>query len=189
VKRILLPLALTALLAPLAYAHEPKGTQKNYCEYFSDWAFHDYQTDFSAFFLVLGIDGNQAGDCNGDGLPGDYDGHHEWAYGGAWLLVESGFGLPSVDPSVGAGTLYCFREWGHHPYFGPIYVDDTAFGSGTAFRVAADNVDLTGLGEGCGDGFMDTWTDCVGSCAVTFLPGLDGSYHVHVSGTAGHVVS
>jgi hypothetical protein len=119
---------------------------------------------------------------------GDYDNHAEYARGGAWILVNTGAGVPSADPNVGAGTEYCYGDEGHHAEFGPVTVNDVVLGAGATFTVASDTVDLTGLGEGCGDFESDNGTDCVGSCTVTFTAGLDGSYQVYVQGTLGHVV-
>lgn len=216
-KNFALVLAAALLLTPLTLAHEPRGTYKNYCEPpGGEWLIHDYKADASARFLVAGTDGNWGGDCSGVFDPGyvcagldpedplntfligicdfdpplaDGDGHHEWAYGGAWLLVNSGAGIPSPDPNLGAGTLFCFAEQGHHATFATVAVDDVALGFGTSFWVGVDIIDLTGTGRGCGDGFADQSQECVGSCTVTFPPGLDGSYHVHVRGTVGHVYS
>jgi hypothetical protein len=121
----------------------------------------------------------------------DFDGHAEYARGGAWILVNTGNGVPSADPNVGAGTEYCYGDEGHHAEFGPVTVNDVVLGAGATFTVAADNVDLTTVGEGCGDFESDNGVDCVGTCTsaeITFPAGLDGSYQVYVQGTLGHVV-
>jgi hypothetical protein len=127
----------------------------------------------------------------------DFDGHAEYARGGAWILVETGAGVPSSDPNVGAGTEYCYGDEGHHTAFGSVQVIDVSTLANTAeFTVASDTIDLTGVGEGCGDFESDNGSTFVGgsascsggSCTVTFGAGLDGSYQVYVQGTQGHVI-
>ena len=208
---------LIALAAsPAAFAHNPAGTPKNYCEPLDDWFVHDYAPLATGTFVFLPTDGNVGGDCNPGfsvGVGGtivcvsvspsliyvnwceanspvsDWDGHTEWAQGGANLLVLSGSGSPSADPSVGAGTLYCWAANGHHANFATVTVTDALLGSGATFTVTADTVDLTGTGEGCGDNLSDGGQECVGTCTVTFPAGLDGSYQVFVTGTLGHIES
>ena len=119
----------------------------------------------------------------------DYDGHAEYARGGAWLLVTSGAGVPSADPNVGAGTVYCFGDEGHHANFATVTVDDLVLGAGVEVTVAADTVDLTGVGEGCGDFESDEGATDVGTVTATFPAGLDGTYQVYVQGTQGHVTT
>ena len=87
--RIILSCVVAALLAaPLAIAHEPAGTPKNYCEPPSEWNTHDWNSDPpSTRFSTKGIgtesgsttshssgdpkyqwpymDGNLGGDCSG----------------------------------------------------------------------------------------------------------------------------
>jgi hypothetical protein len=117
----------------------------------------------------------------------DYDGHKEFGFlAHALILVTTGAGVPSADPNVGAGSLYCWHEEGHHQPFGPVAADDALISS-VSFTVNADNVDLTGIGEGCGDFQFDAGEDCIDFCSVTFHPGLDGAYHVVVTGSQGHV--
>ena len=216
-----LPLALVALLvaAPLAFAHSPAGTPKNYCEDPSsgDWSVHDYAgLEDDRVPPVSSQDGNLAGDC----APGfsvtptyacpshhwligvnelgtyvcvdppatDWDRHNEFALGGAVLLVASGEGVPSTDPAVGAGTLYCFGAEGHHANYVIVTVEDVVLGAGADYHVTSDTVDVTGAGEGCGDLVSDNHQHCSDTCTVTFPHGLDGSYQVYVRlGTAGHL--
>lgn len=203
---VALPTLVVLLLLPFALAHNPAGTPKNYCEPTSEWDTHDYAGGFASVSVRLpNLDGNLGGDCDGSGFAvdptgpsvtwgaADFDGHHEWSIGWARLLVNSGAGVPSPDPSVGAGTFFCFGFGGHHPAFGPVTVDDSVLGGGATFYVMADTLDLTGVGNGCGDGQVlgdeEGFQTCLGSCAVTFPPGLDGSYMVFVTGIAGHIVS
>lgn len=213
-------LALCILSLPLAFAHSPAGTPKNYCEPVEEWGVHEYVAGGGGRVLQGFEDGNLGGDCDGltsadPGKPcagyrdpadpltlyvalcdadvspplADYDGHAELATGGAWLLVRTGTGEASKDPAEGAGTFYCFGELGHHSEFPTVTVHDVLLGAGAGFTVAADLVDLTGTGDGCGDFQSDQGTRCTGTCAPTFAAGLDGSYQVYVDGTAGHVES
>jgi hypothetical protein len=129
----------------------------------------------------------EVGVCDFDPPVADWDGHDEFALGGAVLLVETGSG--EADPTAGSGSLYCYGGIGHHPAFGPFTVTDVVLGAGATFTVTSDRIDLLGLGDGCGDFKSDDSSDCVGTCAVTFGPGLDGAYVVYVQGTSGHVVS
>lgn len=175
-KSILLVAAALAV-APLAFAHQPAGTPKDYCEPYPDWFEHDYGALSVGQFSFVYYDGNLA-DCNGDGVPYDADGHFEYATGGAFFPVDS-FGS-------GGGSVGCYGLDGHHPAFGQFTVNDLALGAGTGFIVGADTYDGTGLNPACGDGFVDALSHCVGSCSVTFPPGLDGSYYVFIDGTQGH---
>jgi hypothetical protein len=129
--------------------------------------------------------------CDSDfNLPvADWDGHNEFAFGGAWILVSSGDGTPSGDPTLGAGTAYCFGAEGHHAKYGPFLVEDIALETGVLFSVASDTVDITESPSGCGDFESDNSSDCIDTCKVTFLPGLDGAYVVYVQGAAGHVIT
>jgi hypothetical protein len=210
----LVSLVAVLLATPMVTAHDPAGTPKNYCEPQAEWLVHDYGAPASGGLVLGNEDGNLAGDCDPGFTPpqpyvdvdpadplasdagytgfnppaADWDGHGEYALGGAWLLVETGNGEPSADPAVGAGTAWCFGAEGHHPSFGPFGVEDVILGSGVSFSVASDTQDLTGTGEGCGDFENDESADGVGYLdSVTFPPGLDGAYVVHVQGTAGHV--
>ena len=204
----LIVLAVALAMAPLALAHEPMGAPKLHCETAAEWAVHDYGPPAPGFLIWTFIDGS-ASDCDGttsvtpvidtqdplnsdiyvDPPVADYDGHSEYARGGAWILVDSGLGVPSASPDIGAGTLYCYGAEGHHPRYGPFVVRDLYFESGVEFSVYSDTVDLLGDGEGCGDFESDNGADCIDTCKVTFLPGLDGSYQVYVLGTQGHVIT
>jgi hypothetical protein len=216
--KLLVTTALALAIAPLAFAHDPAGTPKNYCEPLGEWNVHDYGAPATGALIFGHEDGNLGGDCSGNTVlnPGgpcvyedpnspigsglglcdseidpplaDWDFHSEFAFGGAWILVDSGNGEPSWDPGVGAGTLYCYGAEGHHAAFGPVSVTDFVLGAGATFSVYADTEDITMAGDGCGDFEEDNGTDCVGSCTLTFPPGLDGSYVVYVQGTSGHVV-
>lgn len=205
-------IAVAAVLAasPLILAHAPMGTPKTYCESGWDWQVHEYIPVASGNFAFTPTDGN----LQSCGLPpgvdadvsdpnpanwrfevilgvADYDGHLETAQGGAVLPVDSGLGGPSPSANLPAGSLYCFAQEGHHPTFGPFNVDDIVFGTGVAFTVGVDRVDVGGAGGGCGDGIIDNWVAFPGGtcpCYVPFGPGLDGVYSVFVGpGTAGHV--
>lgn len=176
-KSILL-MAAAFVAAPLAFAHNPAGTPKNYCEDPSEWYEHDYGPLSGGQFSFVYYDGN-LGDCDGDGTLYDADGHFEYAGGGAFFPVDTGDG-------VNGGSLACFGTVGHHPAFGPFRIEDLVFGPTASYTVAADTYDATGLNPLCGDGFMDSVATCVFTCFVTFGPGLDGAYYVYIDGTAGH---
>jgi hypothetical protein len=176
-KRLLVPVSL-ALLLPLALAHTPTGTPKPYAEPVPEWTVHEYGPPASGASIGPRIDGWALG-----------DGHKEFAVGGAYILVFSGGGAPSVDANESAGSVFCHGEAGHHPAFGPVSVFADFLGAGVTFTVAADNVDLGGSGRGCGDGVSDNATDCIGTCTVTFPPGLDGAYRIYIQGVeGGHVI-
>lgn len=161
-------LTLAALLVPLAAGHTPAGEPKNYCEPATDWSVHDYMPN-PLGTLSRPVDGN-TGLCGTNPPP---DGHQEWAQGGAWLLVNSGPGF--LIPGAAGGSIVCFGEVGHHNHFGPITLS-----TGGSFTVNVDDVDLT-QSSPCGDGLIDNTTPCTGTCIVTFVSGLDGSYQVIVS--------
>ena len=214
-RKWILLVATLLVSTPMAFAHSPAGTPKNHCESSSEWVVHDYGPVASGRLVYGNEDGNRGGDCNpgfslgsacvtvdpaepllveadlcGSNPPiADWDGHNEFAFGGAWLLVRSGDGQPSADPSAGAGTLYCFGAEGHHADYATVSVNDVLLGGGADFQVSADTVDLSGTGEGCGDFQNDDGQVCTGTCTVTFPAGLDGAYVVFVTGTAGHVES
>jgi hypothetical protein len=219
-KSFLMAIVAALVAAPLALAHDPAGTPKNYCEVGSaEWAVHDYAPVASGSLIYGNEDGNLGGDCVSGplGTPcagfddpadpltfyvgvcdfnppvADWDEHNEFAFGGAWILVNSGTGEFNA---AGSGTLYCFGAEGHHAEFGPVDVVDTVLGAGATFTVAADNVDLVGSADpsqasGCGDFESDNGVDCIGTCTpteITFPAGLDGAYVVYVQGSLGHVV-
>lgn len=227
-KMMLLTLAAALLAAPLTLAHQPAGTPKNYCEPLAEWSTHEYGPPASGVLVAGFIDGNLAGDCDpglsvtpivspsvrdplesevgADVNPplADYDGHSEFAFGGAFLLAESGTG--AYDPA-GSGSLYCFGEAAHHSQFPLITVTDVALGSALSVMVGVDNgpgatfplgavtvqpqnptsPDASGDAS-CGDGLVDLWDTCFGSCSPWFPPGMDGAYYVFIQGgTQGHV--
>lgn len=115
---------------------------------------------------------------------GTWDGHLEFALGGAWLLA--------AEP----GASICFGGYADHDAGTEIFVYDVAFwsvGSDVAFSVASDNLNnmppLDPNAPNCGDHESDFAADCVNRCTPGFPPGLDGSYQVYVQGTSGHVVN
>jgi hypothetical protein len=181
-----------------------KGTPKNYCEPQSEWFQHDYATGTGLFILLnedgnlLGdCDGVVTADpgtpcagadpadpvntffvglCDSDINPpvADYDGHREFALGGAWILA-------------GASAEDCFGDAAHHTEFGSFTVDDTVLGAGATADVAADTVDATGQLGTCGDFESDVSESFIGGGTVSIPAGLDGSYQVYVTGSLGHV--
>ena len=194
-------LVCVALLAtPLAYAHigGTRGPPKPYCEDTPDWQVHDYGPPATGTAIGGYSDGN-VDDCDGDFNPNDpwcvaeevarqdlngdgqvcekadFDGHREWAWGGAWLLADDG-------DSNTYGATACYGEAPHHPYYGPIWVWDESVWNGVQFDVGADYTPVD-----CGDFIDDVSATCIGVCSVTFPPGRDGAYHVFVTGTSGHV--
>lgn len=209
--RNILGIAAVLVAAQFAYAHDSApGTPDPTCEVGTDWFDHDYGPLAVGVYNFMPADGNLE-DCDGDFNPTDpfcwaewlagedlngdtyvcepldFDGHVEFAQGGATLPVDSGDG-------VTFGTLLCLGMEGHHPAFGPFTVTDLALGGTVPFMVGVDTVDTSGLGDPCGDGLVDAFSDCVGACTVTFPPGLDGMYYVNVGtpttpGTQGHVSS
>jgi hypothetical protein len=136
--------------------------------------------------------------------PADYDGDLEYAIGGALLAVESGDGETS-------GSIVCLGTLGHHG--DTIAVDDQIFGTNVAFTVGADASLVPVPGEpDCGDNVTrpcqppnsglgalvdailallqtgncnpnDHLVTCIGSCAVPFGPGAEGTYVVWVHPT------
>jgi hypothetical protein len=180
----ILSLALALLAAPFTGAHS-EGGGRNYCEDPSEWQSHDYGYGTGGLIVSNGADGNIAGDCDGDGVPADFDGHIEFAYGGAYLSAGD-------SPS-------CNSERAHHPRFGPFSVSDLVNGETVSFFVAADFINAVPptdpAAPNCGDLQMDKATLCVGTCTVTFPEGLDGMYVVFVGSldgsvtTSGHVAT
>lgn len=180
-----LPLAVLGLLflAPLAVAHFP-ATPILQCQ--GPTRVHEYQLPGGAYvgdhtsettvsLDVVTQDGNTE-DCDGDGIPLDYDGEREWGLGGAWLAVDG-------------RASWCADTAPHHPAFGPITVTDNLLNPVHFLVVADDTSDPTLFP--CGDGFLspvtgDAMAHCVSSCTVTFPPGADGGYWVVVvDGAAG----
>ena len=176
-KTYLMAVAAALLAAPLAFAHSPAGTPKFHCEEPNEWLLHEYAGTSGRLAPQARHDGGTVGCSNGLLVRGD--GHPEYAEGGAVLLSTSGAGVPSADPSVGAGSLYCYGEAGHHANFITVRLPRLA-SDPSIFIVGTDTVDLTGTGEGCGDFEPDNEQWCIEVCSVTFSPGLDGAYQVMV---------
>lgn len=151
-----LPLALAALLAaPFAFASP--APYKGYCESPEEWGHHSYLAGNGA--LLLSYDGNVTGDCDGDTVPGDFDGHLEGGVGGALLTAGP------EDPAFPG----CAVESPHHSSV--IHVAANFLPSGVGFDVGADN--------DC-DGVTDVAVACIDSCTPAFPPGADGAYAVFV---------
>ena len=188
-KTCLIAFAVALAVAPLAYGHSPDGTPKAFCEGSGDLLLHEYGPPATGVLLAFFIDGaNRTGTAADCGLPNGGDGHAEYALGGAWILVNTGLGVPSADPTVGAGALYCFGAEGHHGNFVTVNaLDASPLGAGVEVTVAADTVDLTGVGEGCGDFESDESATGFGTVTANFPHGLDGTYQVYVTGTQGHI--
>jgi hypothetical protein len=191
----LVPLAIL-LITPVVMGHHthagvssPDGTPKWWCEDPAEWGVHEYTSthpvlsssgyDLSDPLLAAPappIDGDTQS-CSGGLL--DFDGHPEYAVGGAVLQVET--------------RAACDPQSGHHPAFGPIWVRDNIAGSTISFLIASDtasSVDTPPDLPSCGDGVFDEATVCVNVCTVTFRPGLDGAYTVLVASvlfSGGHV--
>ena len=196
----------------------PDGTPKFYCEDLREWLVHDYGPVANGIFNFLPTDGNVE-DCDVSGsdaflslapcpfgwdqaevIPGilyvcyhlataDYDGHREFAQGGAVLLACD---LWCGSSGAGGGSSWCYAEPAHHS--STITVIDALLGAGATFRVGVDDVDAAaqaaGLpGDPCGDFQIDQIQTCVGSCTAAFGPGLDGAYYVSPIGTIGHVTT
>ena len=166
----------TLLAAPFSAAH-PDGTvsPKTQCETFADTGTHDYGPPAIGSGLYLPRDAAVPPCPYGDTT---WDGHLEWALGGAWLQ---------------AAASVCTDAYPDHAPGATITVVDavltTQLGSDVAFSVYADylNNDPIPSEPNCGDWESDYGIDCVNSCAPSFPPGLDGTYQVFVSGTMGHV--
>lgn len=191
----------------------PDGTKKLYCEATSEWSVHDYGPVANGVTLGQPENGNTE-DCVQDPwdlvvVPGrtcppgytvvlrlfartvcgrlpfaDFDGHKEFATGGAWLLAcDAACG----SSGTGAGAQACWGEMAHHGW--SVTVWDIGIGAGASFTIGVDDVDVTGLNDPCGDRLVDVSMECIGSCTPFFPPGLDGAYQVFVQGTQGHVIS
>lgn len=182
-RHVFFPLLALAVL-PLASGHYDgrAGMPKEYCETgygYGDWESHDYDNAESGSVLGPPVDGN-VDDCDRDGIYGDFDGHYEYAMGGAWIATNS------------ASTFYCWNGYGDHPEAPTIWVHDQVLstsGADIPFHVAADRLNNLPAVDPvtCGDFESDYGVDCVNSCAIAFPPGLDGTYQVYVTGTSGHV--
>lgn len=128
-------------------------------------------------------DTNVWSDCDGDGIPGGYDGHRDYALGGAMLTA-------ALSPGCNDGDVV------DHSPFPYVQVSDDILGMlslSTPFTVATDTVNnLPPLDPGapnCGDGEVDFSAHCLDACWVGFPPGLDGTYHVIVQASSGVVTA
>lgn len=172
-------LAAALLAAPLTLAHpNGLGLPKTQCETDDDARVHDYGEPSTGFTVWMNSDGSLPPCPYGDGL---WDGHWDFAMGGAILLAS--------EP----GASYCYGGYAHHTPHSVIWVQDAVLtdllASDVGFAVYSDALNNLPLAEepNCGDGETDFGVDCVNSCAPGFPPGLDGAYHVYVSGTTGHI--
>ena len=192
-KTPLIALAATLLVAPMTYAESPFP----YCETsfrthhysngngqtlsgWEDGNTQDCDGDFTLWNPFCVVEELLREDSDGNGVVCervDYDGHREYAVGGAWLLADDGDLLTY-------GAYVCWGENAHHPQYGPIHVLETADPEGTYFTVATDTVNLLGpdpvTGLDCGDGQSDGGEICYHQCTVSFPAGRDGSYQVYV---------
>jgi len=191
-------LAASLLLLPVALAHLPPGP-KNFCESSSDWSTHDYTNapaplpaknlrgqplgsygihnsmhpngeDPVDSGISLGpLDGNLAGDCNGDTVPGDYDGHYEYATSGAYLAASSG-GVYLTGPWAGAswGSVPCLGEEPDHTPGTTITIVDRFLNGAVGMditsdyardAVPADTDFTTGAKTICGDHVIEPCLD------------------------------
>ena len=167
------------LLTPFSAGHASgplAGVPKTYCEnHVGDTNVHEYGPPL-LFHPTLPpeertFDGS-VGDCNGDGIPGDPDGHKEYS------ASETLF-------AAGPNALLCHGEAPHHPEFPTIHATD-ATGAPVGFLVYTLR---TSLFFPCDGAAFEGIVSCVGSCHVPFPPGFDGLYHVSVDlpSPAGHV--
>lgn len=170
-------LLAAALLLPAAGAHDGGfAAPKTQCESGSETRTHEYGPPSTGFNTWMLTDASIPPCPYGDTT---WDGHHEFAMGGTILMA-------------GSHSQICWGAYADHaPGWSITVVDDTLsfLGSDVAFDVYADtmNNNLVPENPNCGDGFADYGVSCVNSCAPGFPPGLDGAYHVYVSGTSGHV--
>ena len=152
---------------------EPIGVPKTICETaFDDTGTHVYGAPSSGFLITLGLDGAVPPCPYGDTT---WDGHYEFAVGGAWLQ---------------AAASVCTDAYADHTPGSLIHVYDQALtraGSSISFSVYSDTLNNNPVPEDpdCGDFESDYGVDCVDACVPGFPPGIDGSYQVYVSGTAG----
>lgn len=172
---VLVIAALAALPLVSGMPYVP-GVPKPFCETAADRAVHVYGPG-TGYFVWLGLDGS-VGDCDGDGAYDpyeDWDRHHEYAQGGAYLVV-------------GAAGTQCYGVPADHPSHPFVTVVDDVLGSDVTFVVEAPH----GSGpEGeCvpTDHAVDA-IECVGACRVAFPPGPNGDYVVYVAGTTGRITA
>jgi len=156
-------LVALSLLSPFVLAHIPPGP-KNFCENSPDWSTHDYNVvpgpsqknvqgqPGGAYFIYLDtypvqrewiagpFDGNLLGNCSGGGgLPGEYDGHKEFATNGAYLAADNG-GVYASGPWAGSswGSQACLGENADHTPETPITIMDAASGGAVGMDIGAD---------------------------------------------------
>ena len=172
----LLLVVTTVLLPHPTLAHEPNmgGAPKDECETGFATVMHEYGPPSTGFLIFLGMDGSVPPCPYGDGT---WDGHPEFAFGGAFIQ---------------AAASACTEAYADHAPGGTIGVYDaglSSIGADVAFGVYSDTLNNNPIQEepNCGDFESDYGVDCVNSCDPAFPPGLDGSYQVYVSGTTGHV--
>ena len=165
--------AAILLAAPFSLATAqtpPAGVPKLHCETDpADRKVHAYAAAPSLF--VASVDGS-VDDCDGDGIPGDGDGHPEFGYAGAHLAAGEN------------AMVRCHGSHADHPQYPLVTVVDDVLGSDVTFEVWAYVGGPEPLDD-CGWYDADYAMECVGSCRVFFPSGPDGFYHVRVLGTSG----
>ena len=178
---ILLLLAVT-LAVPFTGAHPMGvGLPKTVCESPRDMPQHEYGPPATGLVIALGQDG-AVPPC--PAWDPTWDGHLEFAAGGAWLLACDF----SCGAGYGDGALTCWGAWSDHAPSPTVTVDDAAL-LVVGFEVWADRISLFPQVPECGDFEADAHVVCVNACQIPFGPGLDGSYAIYVQGTTGHVFS
>ena len=75
---------------------------------------------------VVTVQDTNSGDCDGDGVPGDFDGDWETGVGGAFF----GYGPWANEPTC---------NWGLHTHGSTVRVNDVVFGDDVWFVVGADD--------------------------------------------------
>ena len=146
---------------------------RSWCENPDNWGVHLYGPG-GGLVLALGFDGSIPPCPYGDTT---WDGHYEYAFGGAWLQAAASV-CTDAYPDHTPGSLISVSD----------VVLDLTF-SDISFSVYADTLNNNPLPEdpNCGDWESDYGVDCVNFCAPGFPPGLDGTYQVYVSATYGVV--
>lgn len=134
---------------------------------------HDYGPPALGFLIFNLQDGNLLGngaanDCDGDGVPADFDRHLEYQQGGATLLARNET-LVLPDPQnppltyVGGGTWACLNLTADHDEAGrvqtptvDVYANDLLWGAAVEFFVTSD-WSLSGAADmPCGDNFVNS---------------------------------
>ena len=171
---ILLTLLSTLLVTSTSGHEAGAGAPKTECEPLGSSNIHEYGPPGTGFVILLGLDASIPPCPYGDTT---WDGHLEWAFGGAWLQASAS-ACTDAYPDHAPGALIAVQD-----------AVLTGLGSEVAFSVYADtlNNDLVQSEPNCGDFESDYGVDCVNQCAPGFPPGLDGTYQVYVSGTSGHI--